>query len=73
MTNSYAIFTIGSPPPTKYNLKSTFEVGKPGTAGSTTKAGIYSFGLGRDHFTKVYMPQKLQNSLNVPGPGQYTI
>ena len=49
---------LGSPPPGSYNLKSEFEIGRPGTSNTTTKGGIYSFGIGRDKYEKVYMPSR---------------
>lgn len=45
-----------SPDPGHYDLKSDFDIGKPGTANST-KRGIYSFGIGRDSYKKVYLPE----------------
>lgn len=40
-------WTLESPPPGSYEVKSEFNVGKPGTAGPSTKNHIYSFGIGR--------------------------
>jgi hypothetical protein len=36
-----------SPPPGSYEIKSDFEIGKPGTTTHTSKNHIYSFGIGR--------------------------
>lgn len=62
-----------SPSPGQYEIKSEFEIGKPGDIRPLSKRGLYSFGLGRDHFQKVYYPQKKSglNDQNLPGPGQY--
>ena len=60
-----------SPEPGTYNLKSEFEVGRPGTCNTVTKAGIYSFGIGREKFEKVYMSSRKSVALT-PGPGTYT-
>lgn len=45
-------------PSYKYNLPSDFDIGKPGTAmaGSNSKAGVYSFGISREYYKKVYVP-----------------
>ena len=45
-------------PSYKYNLPSEFDIGKPGTAmaGSMSKAGVYSFGISREYYKKVYVP-----------------
>jgi hypothetical protein len=45
-------------PSYKYNIPSEFDIGKPGTAmaGSMSKAGVYSFGISREYFKKVYIP-----------------
>eukprot|EP00356_Strombidium_inclinatum_P016250 CAMPEP_0170487364 /NCGR_PEP_ID=MMETSP0208-20121228/6204_1 /TAXON_ID=197538 /ORGANISM="Strombidium inclinatum, Strain S3" /LENGTH=102 /DNA_ID=CAMNT_0010761625 /DNA_START=254 /DNA_END=562 /DNA_ORIENTATION=- len=46
-------------------------MGIPGSG--RTKAGVYSFGVGRDHFKKVYLPQsKLSSDMTIPGPGTYS-
>ena len=45
-----------SPDPGVYELKSDFDIGKPGTAG-WTKRGIYTFGVGRQMYQKVYLPE----------------
>jgi hypothetical protein len=39
-------------------LPSDFDIGKPGTAmaGSNSKAGVYSFGISREYYKKVYVP-----------------
>jgi hypothetical protein len=52
-------------------LTSEFEIGRPGT--TITKAGIYSFGVGRDKYEKVYIPtNKTNKDPHIPGPGTYT-
>ena len=48
---------LGSPPCNTYRLKSDFEIGKPGTGNASTKSGLYSFGIGRKHYERVYLPQ----------------
>lgn len=45
-----------SPDPGVYDLKSEFDIGKPGTAGGS-KRGIYTFGIGRQMYEKVYLPE----------------
>jgi len=74
LQTKYFYFKIGSksPEPGTYTLKSEFEIGKPGTANSVSKAGIYSFGIGRHHFEKVYLPfRKTNTDTTIPGPGTY--
>jgi hypothetical protein len=44
-----------------YDLKSDFDIGKPGTVCQNKKAGIYSFGIGRQFYDKVYLPYKKSN------------
>jgi len=55
-------------------VRSEFNVGKPGTSGNSSKNHIYSFGIGRQHYRKVYIPgkQKFNEEINVPGPGMYS-
>lgn len=48
--------SVDSPPPNSYNLKSEFDVGHPGGSTSNTKAGLYTFGIGRQAYAKVYLP-----------------
>jgi len=64
-----------SPPPGSYDLKSDFEAGRAGTAGHTPKKQVYSFGIGREHFKKVYLPavQTFNLDPNCPGPGMYAV
>jgi len=45
-----------SPPPGSYTLMSEFDIGKPGTAINSKKAGLYSFGISHDFYKKVYLP-----------------
>ena len=44
-----------SPEPATYTLTSDFEIGKEGGP-NISKAGLYSFGIGRHHYEKVYLP-----------------
>lgn len=70
---SLLILLLGSPPPGSYTLKSEFEIGRPGTTNTVTKGGIYSFGIGREKYEKVYMPSRtINNDPLQPGPGTYT-
>ena len=65
----------GSPDPGLYDLKSQFEIGRPGTSNTTSKAGVYSFGIGRDKYEKVYLPSRkitVNMDPSQPGPGTYT-
>lgn len=62
-----------SPPPGSYQLISDFDVGNKKLT-NTTKAGLYSFGIGHKHYRKVYIPgQKISvaHPDAVPGPGHY--
>jgi len=60
-----------SPPPGSYQLPSDFA--KPGTANSAAKGHVYSFGIGRNHFDKVYNPARtVINDPDIPGPGTYS-
>ena len=54
-------------------MPSDFEYKKPGTAGST-KAHLYTFGVSREKYKKVYLPHKKEavDSEALPGPGTYT-
>ena len=48
------------------NVKRDFDIGN--------QRGVkYSFGLGRDHFTKQFVPGYKNLDKNVPGPGKYKI
>ena len=47
---------LDSPPPGLYELKSDFDLGKPGSVSTTNKAGVYSFGIWREFYEKVYLP-----------------
>lgn len=41
-------------------------------AGSMSKAGVYSFGISREYYKKVYVPQSNQTvDEDLPGPGTY--
>ena len=63
---------IESPDPGKYELRSDFDIGRPGTTNAVTKRGVYSIGIGRKYYEKVYSPDKTQvNDPNIPGPGTY--
>jgi hypothetical protein len=65
---------LWSPPPGSYELKSDFEIGAPGSKTHKSKNHIYSFGLGRQHFRKVYMPAvPLSQDPNHPGPAMYAV
>jgi len=63
---------LESPDPGRYNLRSEFDIGRPGTTNTVTKPCLYSFGIGRKYYEKVYSPQnKITNDPNIPGPGCY--
>ncbi len=63
---------IESPDPGQYPLRSDFDIGRPGTTNAVTKRGLYSIGIGRKYYEKVYSPQRSQvNDPNIPGPGTY--
>ena len=56
-------------------MKSDFDVGKPGTAGGWSKPGLYTFGVGRQNYKKVYLPEDPRigaDFSSIPGPGSYT-
>ena len=51
---------LESPDPGIYELKSDFDIGKPSTANTAkggSKRGIYTFGIGRQHYNKVHLPE----------------
>ena len=61
----FAFFYIGSPPVGTYQIESQFENAefsdpfkRPGTS-MQTNSNFYSFGLGRNHFERQYMPHKV--------------
>jgi len=62
-----------SPPPDSYRLPSDFDVGAPGsTLPAASKGNVYSFGIGRQHFEKVYISRRHKIvDLSLPGPGTY--
>ena len=63
---------LGSPPCNTYNLPSEFDIGKPGTATASKKGGMYTFGISREYYKKVYVPDSKQNPDDCsPGPGTY--
>ena len=62
-----------APPSNTYLLPSDFDIGKPGTSGHKRKAGLFSFGVNREAYRKVYIPGKTQNFDDVPGPGTYKV
>ena len=47
-------------------MRGTFDKGSP-------RVKAYSFGLSREHFRKVYIPENPQIDPSVPGPGRYQI
>jgi hypothetical protein len=57
---------MASPPPTRYTLESAF-------GGKSPPSRAFSFGLSRDHFKKVYIPENPQIDPQVPGPGMYDL
>ena len=67
-------FWIDSPPPGMYNIKSEFDVGKPGSVSHVTKSNVYGFGIGHRAYDKVYLPhKKRENDPDCPGPGKYNL
>jgi len=67
-----------SPDPGVYDLKSDFDIGKPSTANTAkggSKRGIYTFGVGRHLYNKVYLPEDPRAAADfttLPGPGTYS-
>lgn len=61
------------PSPDKYTLPTDFTPrDKVNKQGGNTKAGFYSFGIGRNAYERVYLPHRKQNNFqNIPGPGSY--
>lgn len=60
--------------PLAYEVVSEFDIGKPGTARSFGKANIFSIGLGRETYRKVYVPgmgTSCTTDSSKPGPGAY--
>ena len=59
-------------------MKSDFDLGKPNTANTAkggSKRGIYTFGVSRDHYQKVYLPEDPKQTADfssIPGPGTYS-
>lgn len=44
----------------------------PGKAVNQSKAGMYSFGISREYYKKVYIPEAKQSPDDcTPGPGSY--
>lgn len=67
-----------SPPSTTYahpDFKSDLQIGKPGTANTSSKANVYSMGIGRHHYDRVYLPHRKANidPSAQPGPGTYDV
>ena len=57
-----------------YNIKSEFDVGKPGSVSHVTKSNVYGFGIGHRAYDKVYLPhKKRENDPDCPGPGKYNL
>lgn len=52
-----------SPPPNTYTLRSDFEM--------KNKGSMFSFGISREAYTKVYQKDKPRNDPHIPGPGSY--
>ena len=53
-------------------MRSEFDIGRPGTTNAVTKKGVYSIGIGRKYYEKVYIPSSTPtNDPNKPGPGTY--
>ena len=64
--------TLGYPPCNKYDLPSEFDIGKPGTASTAKKGGMYTFVISREYYKKVYVPEAKQVADDCsPGPGTY--
>ena len=63
---------VDSPSPDHYDLKSSFEKSYISLQNKKGHNNSFCFGTGREAFTKVVMPGKLnQPDPCVPGPGQY--
>ena len=54
--------SLVSPPPNTYTLDSAF-------GGKSPKSRAFSFGLSREHFKGLYIPENPQVEACVPGPG----
>lgn len=53
-------------------MRSDFDIGRPGTTNAVTKRGVYSIGIGRKYYERVYSPSNtIVNDPNIPGPGTY--
>ena len=64
---------IDSPSPDKYNLGSCFDKETPSKTVFGQPKKSYSFGAGREHFSKtVYNTQTMYPDAVVPGPGSYS-
>ena len=70
-TYAYFLISIESPPPDTYRLPSDFDVGRVSPKNHRTKKGLYSFGIGRKYYEKVYIKGKQPRDPQIPGPGTY--
>ncbi len=55
-----------SPPPGTYKLPSDFE-------GWKSKGRVFSFGISRDAYSKVYVKEHPVRDASLPGPGTYDV
>ena len=60
------------PSPDKYTLPTEF-IEKSKISPGMNRGNIFSMGIGRQHYEKVYMPHKKSHAnAETPGPGTYT-
>lgn len=67
------LFLQASPSPGDYERTSDFDIGNPDTGTQMTKAGVYTFGVSREAYKKVYLPKAKVTDPLLPGPGAYTV
>jgi hypothetical protein len=56
----------GSPPPNTYLLPSDFDA-------MSKKGQVFSFGISREAYSKVYAKDQPQGDSSIPGPGTYNV
>lgn len=61
---SYNFYIDGVPGPGRFETRGTFDKGSP-------QKGAFTFGMAREHFKKVYLPESQNTDPCVPGPGAY--
>lgn len=63
-TLSYNCYIDGVPGPGRFESRGIFDKGSP-------QRGAFTFGMAREHFKKIYLPDCQTTDPCVPGPGAY--